>query len=217
MIGHEEHHARRGRFISLEGIEGVGKSTQVAALCVHLRGRGLEVLATREPGGTPLGERIRDLLLATDLPAMQDTTELMLMYAARGEHLSTVILPALARGTWVVCDRFHDASHAYQGGGRGLPAADIETLDALVLAGRVPDLTLLLDAPVEIALARAKARAGAGDRIEQEHTDFFGRARARYLARLDAEPRRMRRVDATQSVDTVAAALAAIVDSVLPT
>jgi dTMP kinase len=208
--------ATRGRFISLEGIEGVGKSTQVDALCGHLRSRGIEVVATREPGGTPIGERIRGLLLATELPAMHASTELLLMYAARCEHLETVILPALARGAWVVSDRFHDASHAYQGGGRGLASDRIEALDDLVLAGRIPDLTLLLDAPVELALARAQARPGGSDRFEQERADFYTRVRARYLARLHAEPARIRRVDATGPVALVAAALAAILDEVLP-
>lgn len=202
-----DHYAARGKFITLEGIEGVGKSTQIAVAGECLRQHGVEVVVTREPGGTVLAERLRALLLATDLPAMTSLTELMLMFAARAEHLAQVILPALQRGAWVVSDRFHDASYAYQGGGRGVPEAAIKALDALVVGEHQPDLTVLLDAPVPVALARAAARANAPDRFEKERVEFFERVRSIYLARAAAEPRRIHVLDASDSVSQVAATL----------
>ncbi len=206
----------RGAFITLEGIEGVGKSTQVAVVSEWLQARDLEVVVTREPGGTLLAERLRGLLLATDLPAMSHLTELMLMFAARAEHLAQVILPALARGAWVVSDRFNDASYAYQGGGRGVPEATIKALDALVVGPHQPDLTLLLDAPVPIALARAAARAGARDRFETERVEFFERVRSCYLARAAADPARFRVLDARGTVAQVGAALKQILHAKFP-
>lgn len=205
----------RGKFVTLEGIEGVGKSTQVAVVHEFLLTRGLEVVVTREPGGTLLAERLRAVLLATDLPTMSHLTELMLMFAARAEHLAQVILPALARGAWVVSDRFNDASYAYQGGGRGLPEATIKTLDALVVGPHQPDLTFLLDAPVPTALARAAGRAGAPDRFEVERVEFFERVRLCYLARAAAEPARIRVLDASGAVVQVAAALRGILQGFL--
>ena len=202
-----EQHIARGKFITLEGIEGVGKSTQVAVVCEWLQAQGLDVVVTREPGGTLLAERLRALLLATDLPAMSHLTELLLMFAARAEHLAQVILPALARGAWVVSDRFHDASYAYQGSGRGVAEATIKTLDALVVGPHQPDLTLLLDAPVPLALGRAAARVGAPDRFEVERVDFFERVRNCYLARAQADPVRFRVLDAGGSVAQVATAV----------
>jgi dTMP kinase len=206
----------RGTFITLEGIEGVGKSTQVAVVCESLQARGLEVVVTREPGGTLLAERLRGILLATDLPAMSHLTELMLMFAARAEHLAQVILPALARGAWVVSDRFNDASYAYQGGGRGVPEATIKALDALVVGPHQPDLTLLLDTPVPIALARAAARTGAPDRFETERVEFFERVRSCYLARAAADPARFRVLDASGTVTQVGAAIKQILHTKFP-
>lgn len=195
-----------GRFITLEGIEGVGKTTQVPVVAAALRARGLDVLETREPGGTALGEGIRALLLDKSLPAMHALSELLLVFAARAEHVETVIRPALTAGRWVVCDRFTDATYAYQGGGRGLPQAAIATLETLVQAGLQPDLTLLFDAPVETALARAKSR-GDGDRFEAERAEFFTRVRAAYLERARRSPDRYTVVDASRDAATVSAEL----------
>ncbi|MEN9727947.1 MAG: hypothetical protein RL434_2313 [Pseudomonadota bacterium] len=197
--------ANRGRFITLEGIEGVGKSTQVEALRMLLAERTAEVVVTREPGGTALAERLRGLLLATDLPPMDSLTELMLMFAARAEHLAQVIRPALQRGAWVLSDRFHDASYAYQGGGRGEAVSRIAILDHLVVGDTQPDLTFLLDAPVAVGMARAAARRGQADRFEHEQQAFFERVRDCYLARARAEPERFVVLDATRPVSEVTA------------
>jgi dTMP kinase len=193
-----------GLFVTFEGIEGVGKSTQVALAAQVLAERGRELIITREPGGTPVAERVREVLLATDLPAMAPLTELMLMFAARAEHLASAILPALNRGAIVLCDRFHDATYAYQGGGRGMALSDIAVLEKLVIGANAPNLTVLLDAPVGVALARAAARRGQADRFEQEREDFFERVRATYLARAAAEPARFRVIDADRPLNEVA-------------
>lgn len=190
--------------MTFEGIEGVGKSTQVALAAQVLAERGRELIITREPGGTPVAERVREVLLATDLPAMAPLTELMLMFAARAEHLASTILPALNRGAIVLCDRFHDATYAYQGGGRGMALSDIAVLEKLVIGANAPNLTVLLDAPVGVALARAAARRGQADRFEQEREDFFERVRATYLARAAAEPARFRVIDADRPLNEVA-------------
>jgi len=194
-----------GRFLTVEGIEGVGKSTNLGFIASELRRAGHVVVETREPGGTPLGERIRELLLQ---PAsrIDPLTELLLMFAARAAHLRDVIRPALAAGQWVVCDRFTDASHAYQGGGRGLPAATIDALADLVQAGLHPDLTLLLDAPLNVSTERQADRA-APDRFEQESHAFFERVRTAYLARAEREPGRIRKIDAAQPLAQVQAAI----------
>lgn len=191
------------RFISLEGIEGVGKSTQCSLLAQALeREFGCEVEVTREPGGTPLGESIRSMLLDPALPAMDSTTELLLMFAARAEHLAAVIRPALASGKWVICDRFTDATYAYQGGGRGLGMEQIKTLENLVQNGLSPDLTILFDAEVRSALGRA-AQRGKPDRFEQEQQQFFSRVRQAYLDRARDEPDRIIVIDAGSNVETV--------------
>lgn len=192
----------RGRFITLEGAEGVGKSTQVQALRAFLESRGVPLLVTREPGGTPVAERIRELLLSRDHPPMHPDTELLLMFAARAEHLRTRILPALEAGTWVLCDRFTDATYAYQGGGRGLDPARIAVLEDWVQGPVRPDLTLLLDVDVHTGLARARNR-GEADRFEQEAVDFFERVRRAYLDRARAEPGRYRVIDAGQPLEAV--------------
>lgn len=190
----------RGRFITLEGIDGAGKSTQHAWLVEHLRAQGREVVATREPGGTPLGEKLRALLLAEP---MHLETEALLMFAARREHIEQVIQPALARGAWVVCDRFTDASLAYQGGGRGLSLDKLETLARWVLGPLKPDLTLLFDAPVEVAMQRLRANTPNPDRFEQEQQDFFERVRRAYLQIAASEPNRVRIIDARQTLDEI--------------
>jgi len=200
-----------GRFLTFEGIEGVGKSTQVQALAQALTARGIEVVVTREPGGTPLAEQVRGLLLAPREEALPPVAELMLMFAARAVHLHNRIEPELRAGRWVLCDRFTDATYAYQGAGRGIAPASISVLEQLVQGTRRPDLTFLLDAPVATGAARVRARrAPAGlDRFEQERADFFERVRAGYLARAAADPQRIAVIDATQGVTDVAAAILA--------
>jgi dTMP kinase len=189
-----------GKFISFEGIDGAGKSTQHAWLVEHLRGQGRTVVATREPGGTPLGEKLRALLLSEP---MHLETEALLMFAARREHVERVIAPALARGDWVVCDRFVDASFAYQGGGRGLDWGKLERLADWVLGGLRPDLTLVFDAPVAVAQQRLHAGTPNPDRFEQEQAEFFERVRAAYLRLATEHPQRIRRVDATQTPEAI--------------
>jgi len=184
-----------GRFITFEGGEGAGKSTNIAYVADWLQRRGIEVVVTREPGGTDSAEAIRALLLQQQLP-LADMTELLLVFAARAQHLSEKILPALMAGQWVLCDRFTDATYAYQGGGRGLDMGQIATLETLVQGALRPDLTLLFDLPVAQGMQRA-GRRGELDRIERETGDFFERIRQCYLARADAEPERIRRVDAS--------------------
>jgi len=191
-----------GRFITLEGIEGVGKSTQARGLLESILAAGHDAVATREPGGTPLADRIRSILLDPDGKGPEPDTEALLVFAARAEHLSTLVRPALAAGRWVVCDRFTDATYAYQGGGRGIAEDRIAALERWVHEDLVPDRTILLDAPVDVALARAHGRAKA-DRFERETTAFFERARSVYLARARAEPARFRVVDAHADPDTV--------------
>lgn len=204
-----------GKLITLEGIEGVGKSTQCAALAAGLRARGLPVLETREPGGTALGERIRGILLDRALPPMCAPAELLLLFAARAEHLARVVRPALAAGTHVVCDRFIDATYAYQGSGRGLDCDDIARLEQLVLQGLEPDRTLILDAPAELGLARAAER-GARDRFEAEQLEFFERVRSGYLARAALAPGRCRVIDARGSREAVAGRIDAAVRDLFP-
>lgn len=205
-----------GKFITIEGGEGVGKSTQIPLLCEHLTGRGLRVVATREPGGTPRAERIRELLLQTTQESMPAACELLLMFAARASHLENLIKPALQRGDWVVCDRFTDATYAYQGGGRGMDPQHIGLLEQLVQEGLRPDLTLLLDAPESVALARAQQRdsaRGRTDRFEREQLDFFQRVRKTYLERAHLEPQRYAVIDATGAPDVVAGAIRGVVDA----
>ena len=201
--------AKRGRFITLEGIEGAGKSTQIAPLAELLRARGLNVLTTREPGGSALAERLRALLLDPDNQGMSETTELLLMFAARADHLERCIRPALAAGGWVLCDRFTDATYAYQGGGRGIDPARIGLLETLVQDELRPDLTLVFDLPPELGLGRAKSRAGQADRFESETQRFFEAARAVYLERAGANPERYRVIDATAPLEVVTLAVAA--------
>ena len=198
----------RGRFISFEGGEGAGKSSNVQLTAGFLRDRGVEVVVTREPGGTPLAEDIRTLLLAPRDEIMQADTELLLMFAARAQHVGELIRPALARGVWVLSDRFVDASYAYQGGGRGLSMSRIAELERLVLGDLRPDLTLLFDVPVEIGLARAGKR-GDLDRIEREDMAFFQRIRDTYLDRASAEPERFQVLDAAAPLERVQAELRA--------
>lgn len=191
-----------GKFITLEGVEGAGKSTALATVeeCLHAHVPALMV--TREPGGTPLGEAVRELLLSHAHTGMANTSEALLVFAARAEHLEKVIRPNIARGTWILSDRFTDATYAYQGGGRGLGAERIAVLEEWVQGGFRPDLTLLLDLPVEQGLARA-AKRGDPDRFESEAGSFFHRVRDAYLARVAQAPERYRVIDASQTVEAV--------------
>lgn len=200
----------RGRFITLEGIEGAGKSTQVPLMQATLEQEGLSVVLTREPGGAPIAERMRQVLLDPGCRGMAADAELLLVFAARAEHLAKTIRPALERGDWVVCDRFTDASYAYQGGGRGLEPARIAVLEQFVQGELRPDLTLLFDLPVDLGLARAGQRS-APDRFEGETVRFFTGARAAYLARARAEPGRIRLIDASAPLDQVSQAVTAVI------
>ncbi len=192
----------KGLFLTLEGPEGAGKSTNREYLAERLRASGVDVVLTREPGGTPLAERIRELLLTPADEPMAVDTELLLVFAARAQHLAQVIRPALERGAVVLCDRFTDATYAYQGGGRGLSIERIAQLEAFVQGELRPDLTLIFDLPVEVGLARAAAR-GRLDRFEQEGLRFFESVRRAYLERAKAAPSRYRIIDAGQPLNVV--------------
>jgi dTMP kinase len=206
-----------GKFISLEGIEGAGKSTLARALQAALVARGLAVTLTREPGGTPLAERLRALLLERGTERISAEAETLLMFAARAVHMENLIRPALASGSWVICDRFTDATRAYQGAGRGVDAELIERVAQAVHGDLWPHRTLVLDLPVPAGMARARHRTPGGDRFEDEDARFFERVRARYLALAKDEPVRVRIVDATADPDSVAArALQAIADLLPP-
>lgn len=204
-----------GRFVTFEGIEGVGKSTQVTAAAKYLQGQGLEVVVTREPGGTPLAEQLRRLVLQPQGETVDGISELLLVFAARAVHLGNLIDPALTRGAWVLCDRFTDATEAYQGAGRGVPIEHIRALERIAQRGRRPDLTLFLDAPVALASDRSRRRAGLSDRFESEGAEFFERVRAGYVAILEREPARLVRIDATADRRTVASDIASQLDALL--
>ena len=192
-----------GRFITFEGLDGAGKTTQVRSVAEALADRGVEVATTREPGGTRLGERLREILLGEE-PITPDA-ELLLLFAARAEHLEARIRPALRRGVWVLCDRFTDASYAYQGGGRRIPAEKIAALETWVQGGLRPDVTVYLDLPVSESIARVSGGlfGGSGDRFEREHREFFERVRRAYLERCRGRPERYLTVDASHDAPTV--------------
>lgn len=203
-----------GRFITIEGTEGVGKSTNIEFLCNLLESKGVDIVLTREPGGTPLAEELRDLLLKPRDEQVSQDTELLLMFAARAQHLANVIKPALERGCWVISDRFTDATFAYQGGGRGVDYDNIQTLERLVQHGLQPDLTLLLDLDVEVGLQRASARS-APDRFEQEKLAFFRNVRSAYLQRAENEPERFAIIDAGKGLDEVQQQIANVLNNFL--
>lgn len=192
----------RGKLITLEGGEGVGKSTNLAFIQHQLEAAGIDLVVTREPGGTELAEKIRNLLLTPISEPVSEIAELLLVFAARAQHLEQLIEPALARGAWVLCDRFIDATYAYQGGGRGMSLELIATLERLVLRSLKADMTLLLDLPVEVGMARARARAEL-DRFEQEQMSFFEAVRSTYLERAKADPSRILIIDAEPSIERV--------------
>lgn len=203
-----------GKFITVEGIEGVGKTTNMEYLQQLITAAGRELVVTREPGGTPLGEAIRALLLDPEYKGMDPDCELQLMFAARAEHLDKVIKPAVEAGQWVLCDRFTDATYAYQGGGRGLDTEKIAVLEQLVQGDFRPDLTLLLDVPVEVGLARAGNRS-APDRFEQEQVEFFERVRQAYLDMADTHNGRYRVIDASQPLENVQQQLDTVIKTIL--
>jgi len=204
----------RGRFISVEGGEGAGKSTNIEGLRARLHAAGLRVVVTREPGGTPLAEEIRRLLLAPRDEVVCEDAELLLVFAARMQHVERVIKPALARGEWVISDRFTDATIAYQGVGRRMGVERIQALRTLLLGDFAPDLTLLLDLPVDSGMQRRAGR-GAPDRFEMEDRAFFDRVRAAYLQLAAAEPGRFRVIDAARPLPEVQAAVAQALDGFL--
>lgn len=205
---------KRGLFITLEGGEGAGKSTNAAWIAAFLRQHGKDVLLTREPGGTEVAEAIRHVLLSPELPAMHADTELLLMFAARNEHLQQKILPALAQGTWVICDRFTDASYAYQGYGRNIPLERIAALEQWVQGTLRPDYVILFDLDIATGMARAAAR-GRADRFEQEQEAFFERIRYGYQQRAAQQPARYRIVDASQPLAQVQAQLQPVLQQML--
>lgn len=204
-------HTQQGCFITLEGLDGAGKSTHIDWLVEYLRSHGMQVVSTREPGGTTLGEQLRTTVLTQ---SMHLKTETLLMFAARCEHIEAVIKPALAAGKWVVCDRFTDATYAYQGGGRQLGAHAIETLEQWVHPDLQPDRSWLFDVPLEVARQRL-ASAREPDRFEREEAAFFERTRQAYHQRSQQDPQRMRIIDATQSIDAVRASLRNEVDMLI--
>ncbi len=205
---------QRGKFLTIEGTEGVGKSTNLAFVRDWLTARGLEVIVTREPGGTPLAEEVRGLLLSKRDEPVDETAELLLVFAARAQHLAQVIKPALARGAWVLSDRFTDATYAYQGGGRGLSKSVIEQLEQLVQGNLRPDLTLILDIDVELGLNRARPR-GELDRVESETIGFFERVRAAYRQRAQVAPERYALVDAGKTLPEVQAEIDRVLAALL--
>jgi len=200
------------RFITVEGIEGVGKSTNIAFIANYLEQRGETVVCTREPGGTPGAEAIRQLVLDTDRSELGDRSELLLMFAARAVHLENLIQPALDAGKWVICDRFTDATYAYQGGGRGFDFAEIAALEQLVQGDLRPGLTLLLDGSFELSVARRAERTET-DRFEKEQLDFFGKVRDAYLAIAEQQPQRVRVINAGQTLEQVQQDIAAELDA----
>ena len=204
----------RGKFITLEGGEGVGKTTNLIFIKDYLQQHSISVVVTREPGGTELAEKIRHLLLDKDSEAISEHAELLMIFAARAQHIKHVIEPALAKGAWVLCDRFTDATYAYQGGGRNMRVSTIEWLENLVQGNLRPDLTVLLDAPVEIGIERARER-GAFDRFESEKISFFEQVRRAYLLQAELHPERIKLIKANQSLADVQRALIDVIGAFL--
>ena len=203
-----------GKFITVEGTEGVGKSSNMEFIENYLGEKGIELVVTREPGGTALSEKIRDMLLDAKQDAMSDDTELLMMFAARAQHLNELIIPALQKGQWVLCDRFTDASYAYQGGGRGIAESRIAQLEQWVQGDLRPDITLLLDLPVDIGLKRANSRSEP-DRFEQEKHNFFEKVRTCYLERAKRYPERFRVIDAQPPLEEVQSQIKLVLDTML--
>jgi len=204
----------KGKFITIEGGEGVGKSSNIAFILSYLKNKNIDVVSTREPGGTVVSEKIRELLLDANNKSMVSDTELLLMFAARAQHLDELIKPSLAETKWVLCDRFTDATYAYQGGGRGIPMQRIADLETWVQGGLRPDLTILLDVSIEIGMKRASERSEP-DRIEQEQFTFFESVRQAYLQMAKDFPQRYRVIDASQNLEAVQKDIATTLDEYL--
>lgn len=202
-------------FISFEGIEGLGKTTHLKRLAALLQEKAYEVVITREPGGTPMGEEIRNVLLAHRYEIVAPMTELLLMFAARAQHVATIIQPALKQGSWVLCDRFTDASYAYQGGGRGMDVEKIKALETLVLDHFEPDLTFLFDAEPSVGLERIKNRDGHPDRFELEKIEFFDRVRMAYQLRAAQSPKRFKMINAARPIEKVWEEVKGIMDEII--
>ena len=203
-----------GQFITVEGTEGVGKSTGIHFIENWLKKEGIDLVVTREPGGTELGEKLRDVLLDAKEQSMCDDTELLLMFAARAQHLQEVIFPALDAGKWVLCDRFTDSTYAYQGGGRGIDMSRITELEQWVQGDRRPDMTLILDLPIEVGLERAGKRS-APDRFELEKHDFFNKVRDTFLTRAKASPERYKVIDAAPAIHDVQKSIQAVLEKMI--
>ncbi len=206
--------SKQGLFITFEGVEGAGKTTNIEFIAEHIKKMGQDFVLTREPGGTKIGEAIREILLSKDLPEMHHDTELMLMFAARAEHVQRVILPALNKGQWVLCDRFTDASYAYQGGGRGIDTSRIASLENWVQGDLRPDVTFLFDLDADTGMSRVRSR-GETDRFEQQHINFFNKVRQHYLKMAEAEPQRYRIVNAQHDLETVQKQIMSMLSSFL--
>jgi len=204
----------KGKFITFEGVEGAGKTTNIDFIAKKIKEAGHEILLTREPGGTEVGESIREILISKELPEMHSTTELLLMFAARAEHVQRVILPALNDGMWVLCDRFTDATYAYQGAGRGLDTRNISLLENMVQGNLRPDYTFLFDLDAEIGLSRARTR-GETDRFEQQHIDFFNRVREQYLKMAHDDKDRFRLVEAQYKLEAVQTQILKFVEDIV--
>ncbi|MDX1347608.1 MAG: dTMP kinase [Thiomicrorhabdus chilensis] len=207
----------KGKFLTLEGTEGAGKSTNLAFIETWLKQRGIEVITTREPGGTKIGEAVREILLDKAYTQMHEDTELLLMFAARAQHLQEKILPALAQGKWVVSDRFTDATYAYQGAARGIAFERIAEIENWVQKGTFPDTTFVFDLPIEVGMARVASRGGQTDRFEQERHDFFEKVRNAYLKRAVQTPERYQVLDASQPLESVQAQIEARLQTLLET
>jgi dTMP kinase len=206
----------QGKFITLEGGEGVGKTTNVPFIKTFLEKQDISLIVTREPGGTRIAEKIREILIQPNEETLTVTAEILLVFAARAQHLEHVIKPALAKGQWVLCDRFTDATYAYQSGGRNMPRESVSWLETFVQGELQPDLTLLLDAPVNTGMARAKSRAGQMDRFESEHLHFFNKVQEVYLQRAEQYPERIKIINADQSLNKVQSALIDALSTLLP-
>jgi dTMP kinase len=214
-MGKDTEEMFQGKFITFEGTEGVGKTTQIQLCENYLKTKNISCLVTREPGGTKLGERIRDILLSNDDTEIDIMAELLLMFSARAQHLQKVIYPALKTNLWVLCDRFTDASYAYQGGGRGVPFSSIRRLESIVQDGFKPDLTILLSGDIKTGMRRVSKRGGK-DRFELEKVEFFERVRHSYLKLAKAHPERFAVVDADQTIDKAALAIQTAMKQRLP-
>lgn len=207
----------KGKFLTLEGTEGAGKSTNLAFIEAWLKKRGVDVITTREPGGTEIGEAVREILLDKTYTHMHEDTELLLMFAARAQHLQEKILPALAQGQWVVSDRFTDATYAYQGAARGIAFERIAEIENWVQKGTFPDTTFVFDLPIEVGMARVASRGGQTDRFEQERHDFFEKVRDAYLKRAAQAPERYQVLDASQPLESVQSQIESRLQALLET